>query len=102
MEGYQKISAEKAHEMMQTEQVVIVDVRQPSEYADGHVPGAILLPDNTIAKQAEAVLSDKNVILLVYCRSGRRSKAAAEHLIRLGYKRVYDFGGILDWPYETV
>lgn len=102
VEGYQKISPQKAHEMMQTEQVVIVDVRQPSEYADGHVPGAILLPDDTIAKEAETVLPDKNAVLLVYCRSGRRSKAAAEHLIRLGYKRVYDFGGILDWPYETV
>lgn len=88
--------------MMQTEQVVIVDVRQPSEYASGHVPGAILLPDDTIGKEAETALPDKNAILLVYCQTGRRSRAAAEHLIRLGYKRVYDFGGILDWSYETV
>lgn len=88
--------------MMQTEQVVIVDVRQPSEYVSGHVPGAILLPDDTIAREAETVLPDKNAVLLVYCRSGQRSKAAAEHLLRLGYKRVYNFGGILDWTYETV
>lgn len=101
VEGYHKISAEEAHDMMQKDPVIIVDVRQPSEYAKGHVPGAILLPDDKIESKAKEALPDKEKTILVYCRSGRRSKAAAEHLIRMGYTHVYDFGGILDWPYET-
>ena len=71
-------------------------------FASGHIPGAILIPDYEIAEKAEDVLKDKNQLILVYCRSGRRSKLAAETLANLGYANVSEFGGIIDWKGETV
>lgn len=98
---YKKITAEEAYEMMKTEGVVTVDVRTESEYRAGHIPGAILVTNEEIGDAAPAELPDKDATLLVYCRSGRRSADAAKKLIKLGYKKVYDFGGIIDWPYEV-
>ena len=98
-----KITAEKAKEMIVSmKELVILDVRTQEEYEEGHIEGAILIPDYEIAAMAEDMLTDKNATLLVYCRSGRRSALAAESLYELGYTSVYDFGGILDWPYEVV
>ncbi|MGN1027233.1 MAG: rhodanese-like domain-containing protein, partial [Faecousia sp.] len=81
---------------------VILDVRTEEEFAQGHIPGAILLPDYEIREEAERSLPDKDALILVYCRSGRRSKNAAETLAELGYTNIREFGGILDWPYGTV
>lgn len=99
--GYQRISPGEANEIMLSEVgYIILDVRTEEEYAQGHVPGAILLPDYEIETRAEEVLPNKDQLILVYCRSGRRSKAAAEALIELGYTNVKDFGGIIDWEYD--
>lgn len=99
---YRKITAEQAYEMMNTQEVVIVDVRTQSEYNEGHIQNAVLIPNETIGSDLPANLPDKNAIILVYCRSGRRSEEAARKLINLGYVSVYDFGGINDWTYGTV
>jgi phage shock protein E len=96
---YRKITAEEAANMM-TGEVVILDVRTQAEYDEGYIPGALLLPDSEVAQRAETVLPDKGQTVLVYCRSGRRSALAAAALVKLGYTKVYDFGGILDWPGE--
>ena len=93
-------TASEAKEMMDKGNVTIVDVREPSEYAGGHVPGAMLLPLGTVSSSAEKALPDKDAVLLVYCRSGVRSLKASRELVSMGYKHVNDFGGILDWPYE--
>lgn len=99
---YQQISQEEAKEMMDTEEVIILDVREQSEYDGGHIPGAVLLPVGTIDEDtAAAVIPEKNSTVLVYCRSGNRSKAAASALAELGYTGIYEFGGITTWPYET-
>ena len=96
------ITAEKAKQLMDTEEnYIILDVRTQEEYDQGHIPGAIFIPDNRIDADAEKVLTDKNQLILVYCRSGRRSKLAAERLVQLGYTNIKEFGGILDWPYEV-
>ena len=99
---YRKITAEQAYEMMNTQEVVIVDVRTQSEYDEGHIQNAVLIPNETIGSDPPANLPDKNAIILVYCRSGRRSEEAARKLVNLGYVSVYDFGGINDWTYGTV
>lgn len=100
---YQKISTEEAKEVMQSgNHYVILDVRTLDEYNEGHIEGAVLLPDNELEEKAESTLPDKEATILVYCRSGRRSVAAAQDLINMGYTNVYDFGGIVDWPYEVV
>ena len=99
---YRKITAEQAYEMMNTQEVVIVDVRTQSEYDEGHIQNAVLIPNETIGSDPPTNLPDKNAIILVYCRSGRRSEEAARKLVNLGYVSVYDFGGINDWPYGTV
>lgn len=97
------ITAEEAKKIMDTEsEYVILDVRTEEEFAQGHIPGAILIPDYEIREEAESSLPDKDALILVYCRSGRRSKNAAETLAELGYTNIREFGGILDWPYETV
>ena len=88
--------------MMNEKEVVIVDVRTKSEYNEGRIKGAILIPNETIGKEMPSDLPDKNATVLLYCRSGRRSREAANKLVELGYKNVYDFGGINDWPYGTV
>lgn len=101
--GYQKISAEEAKEMMEKDEYgVILDVRTLDEYNEGHIEGAILLSNNEIKEKAEITLYDKEEVILVYCRSGNRSEAAARELIDMGYMNVYDFGGIIDWPYGVV
>ena len=81
---------------------IILDVREQYEYDEGHILGAILIPYGEIADRAEKELPDKNQLILVYCRSGRRSKIAAEELVKLGYTNVKEFGGIIDWEYEIV
>lgn len=97
------ITAEQAKKMMEEESdYIILDVRTQEEYAQGHIPNAILIPDYEIEEKAETVLKDKNQLILVYCRSGRRSKLASEILVKLGYTNIYEFGGIIDWPYEIV
>lgn len=99
--GYQRISSDEAYAIMANDAgYIILDVRSEAEYNEGHVPGAIVIPDGEIRSRAEAELPDKDQLILVYCRSGRRSKAAAEALIEMGYTNVKDFGGILDWEYE--
>ena len=99
---YVNITAEEAKVIMDTEEgYIILDVRTREEYDQGHIPGAILIPNTEIMAQAEEMLSDKDQLILVYCRSGRRSKLAAETLAQLGYTNVKEFGGIIDWPYET-
>lgn len=100
---YQKISAQDAKARMDSgDSVIILDVRTAEEYAAGHIPNAILIPNETIIDTQPALLPDLNAEILVYCRSGNRSAQAAKKLIAMGYTNVYDFGGIIDWPYETV
>lgn len=100
--GYTAISAEEAKRIMDGEDAfILLDVRTAEEYAEGHIPGAVLLPDCESEDAAE-LLPDKNALILVYCRSGRRSKIAAEALAAKGYTQVKDFGGIINWPYEIV
>ena len=102
-QSYINITAEEAKEIMDNESgYVILDVRTEEEFAAGHIPGAILIPDYEISERAESVLTDKDQTILVYCRSGRRSKLAAEKLLKLGYTDIREFGGIIDWKYETV
>ncbi len=102
-DGYQKISQDKAKEMMDTQEVLVLDVREQSEYAGGHIPGAVLLPVGTIDEDtAAAVIPEKDTTVLVYCRSGSRSKRAAKALAGLGYTGIYEFGGIMSWPYDIV
>ena len=99
---YVNITAQQAKEIMDTQQgYVILDTRTQEEYDEGHIPGAILIPYDEILEKAEDVQTDKNQLILVYCRSGRRSKLAAEDLVELGYTNIKEFGGIIDWPYET-
>ena len=100
--AYQKISAEEAYEMMASQEVVVVDVRTREEYDGGHIENAVLVPNENIGSEMPEALPDKEATLLVYCRSGRRSKDAAQKLLALGYQSVYDFGGVIDWPYELV
>ena len=99
--SYQQITQEAAKEMMDTQEVVILDVREQHEYDSGHIPGAALLPVGTITEDtAAAVIDDSDTLVLVYCRSGNRSKTASQALVDLGYTNVYEFGGINNWPYE--
>ena len=100
---YEQITAEQAKTIMDTEKdYVIIDARTEEEFAEGHIENAILIPEYEIAERAEKELPDKEQLILVYCRSGRRSKIASEELVNLGYTNVKEFGGIIDWPYETV
>lgn len=98
---YEQITPDEAKKIMDTEKdYIILDVREQDEFDEGHIPGAILIPYTEIENKAEEVLPDKDKLILVYCRSGRRSKIAAESLARLGYTNIKEFGGIIDWPYE--
>ncbi len=100
---YRKLSAEEARARMDSgDPVTVLDVREANEYAAGHIPGAQLLPLGQIEASAAEALPDKGAEILVYCRSGNRSRQAAMTLIELGYTNVFDFGGIISWPYETV
>ena len=99
---YVNITAEEAKQIMDSEEgYIILDVRTQEEYDEGHIPGAIVISHEEIAEKAEDVLTDKDQLILVYCRSGRRSKIAAEALVELGYTNIKEFGGIIDWPYEV-
>lgn len=97
------ITAEEAKKLMDSEEgCIILDVRTREEYDQGHIPGAVLIPNTEIEAKAADLLPDKEQLILVYCRSGRRSKLAAQSLADLGYTNIREFGGILDWPYEVV
>ena len=101
--GYHKITAAEAKQKMAANpQAVVVDVRNADEYREKHIPQAVLLPLAEVKEKASAVLPDKNAEILVYCRSGNRSRQAGVLLAEMGYASVYDFGGIQDWPYEVV
>ena len=100
---YEQISAADAKSIMDnSESYILLDVRTQEEYDEAHIDGAVLLPDYEIAEKAESVLTDKDALILVYCRSGRRSKNAASELAALGYTNVKEFGGIIDWTYGIV
>ena len=100
---YDQISGAEAKALMDSKSgYIIIDARTQEEYDEGHIPGAILVPEYEIADRAEKELPDKDQLILVYCRSGRRSKIAAEELVKLGYTNVKEFGGIIDWEYEIV
>ena len=99
--GYRQIRMDEAVKMMKDEKnYIILDVRRPDEYAEGHIPGAINVPNEDIGTAEIAELPYKSQLILVYCRSGRRSKEAAEKLVKLGYTNIVEFGGILDWKGE--
>ena len=100
---YEQITAEQAKTIMDTEKdYIIIDARTKEEFAEGHIENAILIPEYEIKDRAVKELPDKEQLILVYCRSGRRSKIASEELVKLGYTNVKEFGGIIDWPYEVV
>ena len=99
---YKKITSDEAKKMMETQKAIVVDVRTLEEYNEGHIPNAISVPLETIENEAEAKLKNKDDLILVYCRSGRRSREAALKLIEKGYTNVIDFGGINDWNGEVV
>ena len=99
--GYRQISMDEAVKMMKDEKdYIILDARRPDEYAEGHIPGAINVPNEEIGTAEIAELPDKSQMILVYCRSGRRSKEASEKLVKLGYTNIVEFGGILDYKGE--
>ena len=100
---YEQISGEEAKRLMDTEtDFIIVDARTEEEFNEGHIEGAILIPEYEISERAEKELPNKDQLILVYCRSGRRSKIASQALADLGYTNVKEFGGIIDWQYEIV
>ena len=100
---YTQITVQDAKKIMESgEEHIILDTREQYEFDEGHIPGAILIPYTQIETLAEEMLPDKDALILVYCRSGRRSKIASESLVNLGYTNVKEFGGIIDWPYDIV
>ena len=100
---YQQITQEEAKEMMKADDGhIIVDVRRQDEYDSGHIPDAILIPNESIGTEKPKELSDLDQIILIYCRSGRRSKEASQKLADMGYTHIYEFGGIIDWTGEVV
>ena len=100
---FKQITAKEAKEIMDSEKdCIIIDARTQEEFDEGHIKGAIMIPEYEITQRAENELPDKNALILVYCRSGRRSKIASQALVSLGYTNVKEFGGIIDWPYEIV
>ena len=99
---YEQITPEEAKKIMDSgEEHIILDTREQDEFDEGHISGAILIPYTEIENKAIELIPDKDKLILVYCRSGRRSKIAAESLAKLGYTNVKEFGGIIDWPYEV-
>ena len=100
---YEQINAQQAKEIMEKETgYIIIDARTQEEFDEGHIEGAVLIPEYEIMQRAEKELPQKDQLILVYCRSGRRSKIASQALVDLGYTNVKEFGGIIDWPYEIV
>ncbi|MCR4676695.1 MAG: rhodanese-like domain-containing protein [Sphaerochaetaceae bacterium] len=101
--SYRQVSAAEAKRLMEVESsYVILDVRTQEEYEESHIPGAVVLPYDEVPSRAQDLLKDKNQLILVYCRSGNRSRKASQSLVNLGYKNVVEFGGINSWPYEVV
>ena len=101
--SYEQITPQEAKTIMDTKsEFYLIDARTTEEFAEGHIADAILIPEYEIADRAEKELPDKDALILVYCRSGRRSKIASEELVKLGYTNVKEFGGIIDWPYKIV
>lgn len=99
---YQQISQEEAKQMMDNQEVILLDVREQNEFDAGHIPEAVLLPVGSITEAtAAAVIPEMDSVVLVYCRSGNRSKTASEVLADLGYTNIYEFGGINTWPFEV-
>ena len=100
--SYEQITQEEAKQIMDTTNgYILLDTRTREEYDQSHIPGALLIPHTEIAERAEEALPDKDQVILVYCRSGNRSKQASEVLAELGYTNVKEFGGIHTWPYEV-
>ena len=100
-DSYQRITQEEAKQMMDQQDVILLDVREQDEYDSGRIPGAVLLPVGTIDEDTAAeVIPAEDSVVLVYCRSGNRSKTASAALAELGYTQVYEFGGINTWPYD--
>ena len=100
---YRQVNAEEAATMMEEESgYIILDVRTTEEYSEKHIPGAINIPNETIGTEEIPQLPDKDQLIMVYCRSGNRSKQASDKLVKLGYTNIVEFGGIIDWPGETV
>ena len=100
---YIKITPEEAKSRIDSgDEIIILDVRTEDEYNSGHISNAILIPNETITDKMPDLLPDLDAEILIYCRSGNRSAQAAKKLIAIGYTKVYDFGGIIDWPYDTV
>ena len=101
--GYEQISSNEAKAVMDSgQEYYLIDARTESEFAEGHIEGAVLIPEYEIIVRAESEIPQKDALILVYCRSGRRSKIASEALVKLGYTNVKEFGGIIDWPYDIV
>jgi rhodanese-related sulfurtransferase len=101
--SYRQITMEEAVDIMQQESdYIILDVRRPDEFAAGHIPNAINVPNEIIGNSSISELPNKNQLILVYCRSGRRSKEASQKLVNIGYTNIVEFGGILDWTGETI
>jgi len=99
--AFHPLAPSDAQEMMASDTAfVLLDVREPSEFAEGHIPGATLMPLGTLHERAPLEILDKDMQIIIYCRSGRRSVDAAEILLALGFQNVFDLGGILNWPYE--
>ena len=100
--SYTQISQEEARKMMEKDDGhIIIDVRRQDEFVTGHIPGAVCIPNESIGKEKPEELPDTDQIILVYCRSGNRSKQASQKLFDMGYTNVYEFGGIIDWTGET-
>lgn len=99
---YSKMKAEEAKEIIDAQDIIILDVRTPAEYQEAHIQGALLIPDYDLRASSETKLPDKDAKILIYCRSGSRSRAAAKALINMGYTDVHDFGGLMSWPYDLV
>ena len=100
--GYEEIDGEMANALMESESgYILLDTRTQAEYDERHIEGAIMIPEYEIAARAQSELPDKNQLILIYCRSGRRSKIAAQVLVMLGYTNIKEFGGIIDWKYES-
>ncbi len=101
-QSYTQISQEEAKKMMDEGNCIVVDVRTQQEYDEVHIPDALCIPLDTIGTEKVELLEDLDSTILVYCRSGNRSKQAAEKLVKIGYTNIYEFGGINTWPYDTV
>lgn len=99
--GYTCITSQKAKEIMDSQTCIILDVRTIEEFNDGHIPNAVNLPLSDVKAKAKVMLPEKDALILVYCRSGRRSKEGSQILADLGYTNIMEFGGIIDWPYEV-